>query len=276
MNEIIFLNGRFVSDGQAEASVLTPGFLYGWGLFETMRSYCQNIVYLDWHLKRIRQGGALIGLKMPYSDLRVKRIIRAALAKSVFKDNYVRLSVWRSGARAEAMFLVKKYTPYSARKYEEGFCCFVSPFRQNERSPLARVKSNNRLLYQCAYEAARKKGFDEALLLNTAGYLAEASRSNIFFVKDGRVFTPSLACGCLAGVTRQVVFDLCRKYGIRVRQGRWRLKDLLGAQGAFLTNSGMGVMPAASVGRKLIAGGSQSGIVRLLVDEYQKLLKNED
>ncbi|OGX40156.1 MAG: hypothetical protein A2984_02740 [Omnitrophica WOR_2 bacterium RIFCSPLOWO2_01_FULL_41_12] len=243
MKEIVFLNGKFISKDEAKLSVLEPGFLYGFGLFETMRAYQKKIVYLGAHLKRLKNSCKLIALKCPYSPDKFKRMIKETVKINGFSDTYVRLTLWKSKAGTDILITAKKYQPYSPQRYIKGFSARISSLRQNENSLLGRIKSTNYLLCRLAYLEAKTKGLDEAIILNNRGYIAEGSRSNIFLVKDKALFTPSLQCGCLAGITRKVIFDLAKKYKIKICEGNFTIRDLYEADEAFFTNSLMGVMP---------------------------------
>lgn len=273
MKEILFLNGKFLSPNEAKISILEPGFLYGWGLFETMRSYNNHIVYFDAHLKRIKKSCALIGIEFPYSLDRLKEVIQKTIKINGFSDAYVRLTLWKSEKGADILVMVKKYQPHPLKKYKNGFRACISRFKQNENSFLAQLKTTNYLFYQLAYLEAKKKGLDEGVILNNRGYIAEGSRTNIFLVKSKVLFTPRLECGCLNGITRKVVFDLAKKYDIKVYEGNFTLSDLYGADEAFFTNSLIGIMPLTSIERhKLSKGTSQYKLTRFFMEKYKSLL----
>lgn len=273
MAEIVFFNGKFISRQEAKVSVLTPGFLYGWGVFETMRADNKKIVYFDAHLKRIKNSCRLINIRFPYGLNKFKKIIAEAVKICQEKDAYLRLSLWKSEKTTDILISVKKYQPYPAGKYKKGFSAYISSFRQNENSFLAKIKTANYLFYQLAYQEAKKKCFDEAIILNQRGYLCEGSRSNIFLVKDNSLCAPALECGCLDGITRKVIIDLAKKDKIKFYAGKFTIQDLYEADEAFLTNSLMGVMPLASVDNKLIGRGKWGKITRLFMHKYNLLLK---
>ncbi|MFA5411526.1 MAG: aminotransferase class IV, partial [Candidatus Omnitrophota bacterium] len=165
----------------------------------------------------------------------------------------------------------KKYQPYSLRKYQEGIALAVSSFRQNENSLLARIKSTSRLLHELSYAEAKRKGFAGSLILNNRGYITEASNSNAFFIKDRFIFTPALACGCLDGITRRVIFDLAGNYNFKVEEGNFTLRDLYAAEEVFLTNSLAGIMPVASLNGKIIGKGRCGRITRFFIEKYKLL-----
>jgi len=262
MKKIIFLNGKFVPADEARVSILEPGFLHGVGLFETMHFYKGRIIYLDAHLKRLKESSALLRLRLPYSLSELKKVINKAVKINGFADSYVRLTLWEGKNKTQISVIVKKYYPYHPLKYRRGFKVCISRYRQND-SITAQVKSVSRLLYEASYRQAKEKGYDEALILNSRGDLAECSRSNIFLVKNETLFTPSLGCGCLPGITRRAVIDLAKKYNIMVYEGKFTPRDLAGAEEAFLTNSLMGIMPVNKCGKT----------TAFLIRKYNSLLK---
>lgn len=271
MKDLIFLNGKFLPAKEAQIPMLEPGFLYGWGVFETMRSYNNRIVYLGQHLKRLRDSSNLIIIKIPYSLNKIKEIIQALVRMNELKDAYIRITLWKSVSKTGILIAAKKYHAYPKEKYERGFKVTVSSLRHNEVSLLSRIKSTSYLLYQLVYQEAREKGFDEALILNSRGYLTEGSRSNVFIVKDNHLFTPSLGCGCLPGISRQIVFDMAEKYNLKIYEGNLTPYDLSACEGAFLTNSLIGVMPLGKFERQVVP---KSKLVKSLVQKYNRLLKS--
>jgi len=274
MKEIIFWNGRFIRQDEAQAPILTPGFLYGWGLFETMRSCNNKIVYFHRHLSRIKNSCKLIGLEFPYSIDKLKRIINRTVKINGFSDAYVRLTLWKSKKCTDVLVITKKYRPPSFQRYRNGFRASISIFKQGEGSFLARLKTANYLLYRLSYLQAKNKGFDEAIIINNRGYITEGSHSNIFFAKNNAMFTPGLECGCLDGITRRVVFDLAKRYNIKTYEGNFTLLDLYGADEAFLTNSLIGIIPLASIEKRQIARGSKKDkLTNFLMERYRCLLK---
>lgn len=271
--EAIFLNGKFILKDEAKIPVLEPGFLYGWGLFETMRAYSEKIVYLNEHLIRMKDSCRLIHLRFPYPFDKLKRIIEKTVRISRFRDAYIRLTLWKSEHATGTLIIVREYNPYPKQKYKSGFRAKISSFRQNDSSLLARMKTTSRLLYELSFNEAKFKGFDEAIILNNRGYITEASRSNIFLVRDSALFTPDLECGCLGGITRRVIFALAKKYNIKIYEGNFTAQDLYNADEAFLTNSLMGVMPLAAVEKHKIGKGLAGRITEYFVKKYNLLLE---
>ncbi len=271
---MLYFNGRFVSEEEAKISVFEPGFLFGLGIFETMRAYNNKIVYLKQHLGRLRRSCRLINIKLLYLDAQLEKIVERLIQANGFKDAYVRLTVWEGCDGSNIMAFAKKYKPPVLNEYRRGFSACVCPFRHAENSFLTRLKTNNRLFYELGWRLAKTSGFHEAIILNSRGYLAEGTRSNIFLVKDNEMFTPALACGCLDGITRRVIFDLAKDYNLKAYEGNFTLRDLREADEAFFTNSLAGVMPLVSLERRRISLGEAGRLTKFFLKKYNALLKD--
>ncbi len=269
--ETVFLNGKFISTQEARVSALSPGFLYGWGLFETMRSYDRNIVYLGRHLERLKKSAKLLGLVSPYSLSRIKSLAAVTVKRCGAKDVYLRITLWGSASGTGCMIIAKEYLPPKPEKYKRGLSACISPLRQAQDHFFARIKTSSRILYELSYRLAKNNNFDEALILNNRGYICEASRSNIFFIKSGSLFTPALKCGCLPGITRRVVFDIARRCVIPVEEGNFTAEDLLKSEGAFFTNSLIGIMPLSKLDNRPINNCRVHRLTRLLIQQYARL-----
>lgn len=271
--EIVFLNGKFLTEDQAKLPITSPGFLYGFGLYETMRSLKGKIVYLNAHLERLRAACKITGISFPYvPEARLKRLIHRAVRLNNLKDAYVKLVLWKGIKKTDTLIIARRYTPRPGKKYKEGFSVTISRFRQQDQI-FCRLKSTNRLLYEISFQEAKGKGFDEALILNSRGYITEGSRSNIFFIKKGCLFTPDLSCGLLDGITRQAIFHLAKKMQLKIYEGKFSVQDLSCADEAFLTNSLMGVMPLTRIEGKVIGDVRCGRISTSLIKKYNFLLK---
>jgi len=271
---MLYFNGRFVSEDQAKISVFEPGFLSGLGIFETMRAYNNKIVYLKQHLGRLRRSCRLIDIKLLYLDAQLEKIVERLIQVNGFKDACVRLTVWEGCDGSNIMAFAKKYKPPVLNEYHRGFSAYVCPFRQTENSILARLKTTNRIFYELGWRLAKNNGFNEAIILNSRGYLCEGTRSNIFLVKDNEMFTPALACGCLDGITRRVIFDLAKDYNLKVYEGNFTLRDLREADEAFFTNSLAGVMPLVSLEGRRLSLGAAGRLTKFFLKKYNALLKD--
>ncbi len=241
------------------------------GLFETMRFYRGRTVYLAAHLQRLADSARQLKIKLPLPLAGLKKLILREIKSRGLKDAYLRLTIFRS-PKKEFELLVKKYKPYPQSKYRQGFRVCLADLRQNQNSLFSRHKTTSRALYETAFEIIRQKGFDEALLLNQRGYLSEASRSNIFWIKGGELFTPGLSSGCLNGITRKAVIDLAGKFHLTVCQGKFLVSDLERSDEAFLTNSLIGIMPIAGVGKTKIGSVYFRPVTNFLREKYKSLV----
>ena len=252
------LDGKEVEEKEITLSHLKRGFFYGDGVFETLRAKGSRIFMWDEHIKRLKKGAGVCGMIFRSEDMKkIRRDIERHLKKEGIGDAYIRVNLWRAHPdsfdpagekKAHLLVVIRKYHPYPERFYKEGIRCIVSKnFFKNERSPLVYIKSLNYLENILARMEAKKNRFDDAILLNTAGYLASATVSNIFFVKDSIVCTPSIDCGVLPGTIRGLVLEMCKKNRIKLKEGKFTLKDLKGAEELFLTNTLMGVLPVREI-----------------------------
>ncbi|MFA5156531.1 MAG: aminotransferase class IV [Candidatus Omnitrophota bacterium] len=242
------------------------------GIFETMRSRNKKIIYFNRHLERMRKSAKALGLSIPYSSAEIKRLIAEAVKQCRAKDVRLRLVLCAGKGKSRLTVSAKKYQPPAPEKYKRGYSVCISDLRQAENSFLARLKLVSRIPYELSYRQAKDKNFDEAIILNNRGYICEASRSNIFFIKGSTLFTPSLECSCLPGISRRVVFDIAAKNKIPVYEGKFTIADLANADAAFLTNSLIGVMPLTKIENKPINKRRPHPLIRLFMHRYASLV----
>ncbi len=251
------LNGRRISGEVISFGKLKRGFLYGDGVFETLRAEDYRIFRWDDHWKRLQKGADICGFEIAEEGENLRRKIETVLRKNGLDRAYIRISVWRKEtesfdpgdeSRSNVLALVKKHRAYPARFYREGIRCIVSKtYFKNEKSPLSCVKTFNYLESILARGEARKQGYDDNILLNTEGHLASATVSNLFFVKGKKIFTPSLDCGILPGITRKTVLEICARHGVNSEEGKFLPEDLESADEVFLTNTLMSIMPVREI-----------------------------
>ena len=287
MAEIIYLNGRLIPRSKARLSPFDHGFLYGYGLFETMRAYQGHIFRLDRHLTRLRHSAQSLGLT--HSILNVvegKQSLEVAclatLEANKLKDARLRLTVSAGegdltpdpGTCSSPTVLItaRNLVPLPPEKYESGFKAALSSLRRNSQSPLSRLKSTCYMENILARIAARAAGCDEAILLNEQGYLAEGSTTNIFLASNGKLTTPSLESGVLLGITREAVLEIARAANIKTLERQVELKELIEAEEAFITNSILELMPLTTFEGKPIGTGKPGQLSKELLAAYRKLV----
>ncbi|MCM8768064.1 MAG: aminotransferase class IV [Candidatus Omnitrophica bacterium] len=283
VSPVCLFNGEILSLEELSFPQLARGFMYGDGVFETLRA--RNYVLFRWadHWERLVKGLASCHISFDRSKASVAEEIVRLLTKYNLADAYVRVNVWRKqpeffdpGSQQSGHLLVyaRPFQPYPEENYHRGIRCLVSQrFVKNENSPLTAVKSLNMLENILARIEARQQGYDEALLTNTRHYLAEGTTANIFFIRDGGVYTPALECGALAGITRKIVLELCRKKNLPVREGTFSPGYLHSASEVFLTNTLMGIMPVREI--RNVFHGQSFPFARMLSAELSQLFLEE-
>lgn len=278
----VYLNGSVVPIAEAHVSVLDHGFLYGAGLFETMRFSGGQTMFWQEHVDRLRESADLLGIPIPWSDRELEQGIAETVRANDLEQAYVRLTVSRgvgalgpSGKTCAAPTLViyvKELVLPSSHVYETGRNLLVlETVRSTPETPL-RVKSLNYMNSLLAYRELEQRGGAEGIQLTPEGYVAEGAVSNLFFVVDGELWTPSLDTGILPGITRAWAIKVARHMGIPVREKRFTLAEIAEASEAFTTSSLVGVLPAVSLEGNRIGDGRVGAITSSLIQEWEALL----
>ena len=276
-----WIDGKMVDFKDAKVSIFNRGFLYGDGLFESMRSYNGKIFKPEEHLARLYRSLGAIDIKIPYLKEEITGALYRLLRANGLRDAYIRINVTRGEGRLAigsrgifkptVIIFAKPLTPYPKGMYEKGINAKVVCIRTNELSPISRIKSLSFLNNILARQEAMRKGFDEAILMNTRGHVAEAATSSVFLVRGDRLITPSLASGILPGVTRRVVLRLAGEAGLKAGEASISYKELTGADEVFLTNSLFEVMPVVKVDGRKIGRGTVGAKTALLAAGYKEL-----
>jgi len=280
MTNKIWMNGHFVDAKDAKVSIADRGFLYGDGVFETMRGYAGIVFRIDEHLSRLYAALKVMKIKLSYEKASLKRAIDACVKKNRLKSAYIRVTVTRGEGNVGLHFskmttpnvviVAKGHVEYPQSFYTEGISVGVAQIRQNELSPLSGIKSLNFLNYILARIDAKDKGYDDAILLNTKGYIAEGATSNIFLVKKGALITPSIESGILPGIARKVVIGIAKRLKIPIKEKLIAYRELVAADEVFFTNSLIEILPVVRVDAKHIGLGVPGDLTKLLHISYQK------
>ncbi len=276
---LVYLDGRFIPAEQAMVSVFDHGFLYGDGIYETMRAYGGRIFLLDKHLSRLKRSAEAIGLHLPLTLELIGEALAESLTVNKLHDAYIRIQVSRGQGEigldpalcpAPTMVIVSKpFHDYPAEQFEKGVSAVIVQTRRNH--PLAlnpAIKSTNTLNNILAKIESLKKGAYEGIMLNWEGYLAEGTISNLFLVKKNVLQTPHVDSGILEGVTRGLVLYLARKQRIQTREALLRPKDLYEADECFITNTTVEVLPVTTVDGKAIGDGHPGPVTNALRKAY--------
>jgi branched-chain amino acid aminotransferase len=248
----VFLNGRFIPEAQAVVPITDRGFLYGDGLFETLRVRNGQPVWWDRHLERLEQGAQHLKIPLPWLGSALcgfahQLIDRNAMPESVLRVTLSRGSGSRGFSSKDANSPTVAMTLHSVPPTPKTLRLTTSSIRIPVNDPMMQFKTSNKLASIMARAEAEEQGADEALLLNTDNYIAEAAASNIFWLSNGAVCTPPVSDGALAGVARSVVLELCQARDVTTREARIIPKQLLEIDGVFLTNSVAGILPVSEL-----------------------------
>ncbi len=278
----IYIDGKFYDRDDAKISVFDHGVLYGDGIFEGIRAYNGRIFRLDDHLKRLDESANAILLKLPLPIKDIEQAILETVRLNKLKDAYIRLVVTRGVGDlgldmrkckdgATLFIIADRIELYPEEFYEKGLTVITSTIRQKGLDQVTPgVKSLNYLANILARAEATAAGAQEAILLNATGHVSECSGDNIFFIKDGKIFTPPTSAGILVGVTRNVVMELCeKKLGVKVIERNFPRYDLYSADEVFLTGTGAEVISAVRIDGRVIGKGSAGPITKTLIKHFR-------
>lgn len=278
---IVFLNGEFVSEERAMISVFDRGFLYGDGLFEGIRIFNGKPFRWKQHLERFTHGANFLKIRVPFSAEAMKEFAGRLIQENQMPNSLLRLTLSRgigqrgySPKNAERPTLLMATYPMAEPEPSNppAWRVFVSSFRLPAGEPLARFKNLNKLPQVLARAEADAEGAEEALLLNSDGYVVEGSTSNLFWIRDGTVCTPPLPSGILPGVTRAVVLELCKEAGIEAREENITAGELEKMEGVFLSLSSSGIAEVAFVNGKAV---KRSAMVKRISEAYWGAMRSE-
>ncbi len=222
--------------------------LYGEGIFETFRYNGSLPKSITKHYERLSKGADLLSIpRITLEDYiyYIEKSLDLAEENNLGKDLYIKTVLLSEGGDYYALKPYKSHLlviikPYKQPKRE--ICLTVSPYRVNSSNPLLRFKTTNYMLNVLAKRYAIEKGCDDAILLNEEGYITETTSANIFWIKGRCLYTPSLECGLVEGITREKILKKARDVDLEVKEGKYKLKDLFEADYIFVSNSLNGII----------------------------------
>jgi len=281
----IYLNGKLVSRDQAKISVFDHGFLYGDGVFEGIRSYGCLVFKLEEHIARLYESARAIKLEIGMTPQEMIGAVVKTLKANKISDGYIRLIVSRGEGdlgldprkcfgRPNIIVIADKIKLYPEKLYREGMAIVTVATVRNVAEALnPRIKSLNYLNNILAKIEAANLGYEEALMLNSMGFVAECTGDNIFIVKGGKLFTPSCDMGILQGITRDTVLEIAAKTGIEAREAVLTRHDIYTADECFLTGTAAEIIPVVRVDGRPIGAGKPGKITRAVLDHFRRLTR---
>ena len=284
MAATVSVNGRITGERDAVVSVFDHGFLYGEGVYETLRTYNRRPFLFDRHSRRLRQSAGMIALDVPFTaEVLAARIHDTMEAATLAGgEAYIRVLLTRGigeltyDVRAtptpSLVIIVKPHVDPPASAYRDGVkVAIVGIIRNHPASVNPLIKSNNLMNSALAMQEALRRDAFEGVMRNYRGELSECTTANLFVVKDDAVLTPPLESGLLPGITRELVFEIGRNAGIDVRESVLRDADLFEADEAFLTSTTRELVPITTVDDRAIGAGRPGAVTTRLLDAYRRL-----
>ena len=283
MDATVNVNGVVTDGDQAVVSVFDHGFLYGDGVYETVRTYNRQPFLLDRHLSRLRASADRLALSVPPSDADLDTRMRDTMRRvNPGGEVTLRILITRGVGKLTydpaacpsptVVIIAHPYNPIPDTMLRDGISVVVaSVLRNHPRSVDPSIKSNNLLNNVLAMQEAIRQGAYEAILLNHRGELAECSQSNLFAVRSGVVLTPPLDAGLLEGVTRNFLFEVGADIGVAVNEGALREADLERVDELFITSTTREVISVVRVGDQPIGSGRPGPIASRLLTRFRSL-----
>jgi branched-chain amino acid aminotransferase len=282
MTIVANVNGTVQSEHDAKISVFDHGFLFGEGVYETLRTYNGKVFLFDRHLRRLRMSAERITLAVPFDDAEFLSRIDATIATAQLDgEAYIRILLTRGVGEMtydpaacpspSVVIIVKPFVAPAPDVFERGVkLSLVSVTRNHPDTVNPIIKSNNLLNNALAMQEAFRNGAYEALMKNYRGELAECSQSNFFLVKDGVALTPPITAGLLQGVTRDFLFEVGPSVGVEVREHTLFEADLDLAEEAFITSTTREVAPVVTVDQRTIGTGRPGPVTLKLLEAFRK------
>ena len=284
MRGAVYVNGTIAPADQAVVPVYDHGFVYGEGVYETLRTYNRVPFLYDRHTRRLRRSAEALALDVPFDDGSLLRAIEETMDAAgigLQGDAYIRVLLTRgvgeltydirATPKPTVVIIVKPFEPPAARVFDEGIrIALVDILRNHPGSVNPAIKSNNLLNNAMAMQLAYRRGAEEALMCNYRGELSECSQANFFLVRGGVAVTPKTSAGLLDGVTRTFLFEVGQEAGVDVREDVLYPKDLATADEMFITSTTRELSPVVQVDDRLVGSGKPGPVTRTLLAGYRK------
>jgi branched-chain amino acid aminotransferase len=280
----IYLDGKLCGENEAKVSVFDHGLLYGDGVFEGIRIYHGSVFKLQEHIERLYHSAKAILLEIPLTPAEMMRATIATCRANKLRDGYIRLVVTRgvgslglnprSCKKASVIIIAGKIQLYPPEYYQRGLDLVTVPTTRNLHNSInPAIKSLNYLNNILAKIEANNAGVEEAIMLNSEGFVAECTGDNIFIVSQGVLMTPPLAAGALYGITRRTVMELAEQSGLKVTEPNLTRYDLFCAEECFITGTAAEIVPVVKIDGRVIGNGKPGPLTQKLTEDYHALTK---
>jgi branched-chain amino acid aminotransferase len=278
----VYVNGRIARAEDAAIPVYDHGFLYGEGVYETLRTYNKVPFLYDRHVRRLRASAGYLHLDVPFSDEGLAAWIADTMAAAGdMREAYIRVLLTRGVGELSydvaatpvpsLVIIVKPLEDPPARILEDGIRVALVPILRNHPGSVNPIiKSNNLLNNALAMQEANRRGAEEALMCNYRGELSECSQANFFIVRGNVAITPETEAGLLEGLTRSFLFEVGQEVGVEVRSGTLYPKDLESADEAFITSTTRELSPVTRIDDRIVGSGRPGPVTLRLLAGYQR------
>jgi branched-chain amino acid aminotransferase len=283
----IYINGKFYDKENAKISVFDHGLLYGDGVFEGIRSYSRLVFKLKEHIDRLFESAKSIMLTIPLTKDQLIKAVIATLKENKLNDAYIRLIVTRGEGdlgldprkckgKSTTIIIADKIALYPQSFYKDGLKIVTVPTVRNLPESLnPQIKSLNYLNNILAKIEAVNSGCDEAIMLDSLGYVAECTGDNIFIVKDKHIYTPPQCMGTLRGITRDSVMAIAKKARISVHEHVITRHEVYISDECFLTGTAAEIIPVVMVDGRSIGNGKPGKVTFSLMKKFKEITKKE-
>ena len=276
---LVYINGELVPESEAKISVFDHGFLYGDGVFEGIRAYRGVVFKLREHIERLYDSAKFLRIEIPMSREELMEAILETVRRNGLSDCYIRVVVTRGVGdlgldprkceKPSIIIIARPMAPLLGKKVVSLIISSVR--RDGVDATNHQAKSLNYLNNILAKLEAINAGVDDAVMLDSRGFVSEATGENIFIVKDERIMTPPPTSGILSGITRDCVIELARRLGYEVVERELTPFELLTADEVFLTGTAAEIVPVESVNGRKIGERVPGPITERLIREFEKL-----
>ncbi|MFA5090747.1 MAG: branched-chain-amino-acid transaminase [Candidatus Omnitrophota bacterium] len=283
----IYINGKFYEKEEAKISVFDHGLLYGDGVFEGIRSYSCLVFKLKEHIERLYESAHSIMINIPLTKEEMTRAVIRTLKENKLRDAYIRLIVTRGEGdlgldprrcegKSTVIIIADRISLYPDKFYKKGLEIITVPTVRNLPEALnPQIKSLNYLNNILAKIEAVNLGYDEAIMLDSLGYVAECTGDNIFIVERAGLYTPPQCMGTLRGITRDTVLEIAAKNKIGVHEHVLTRHELYISDECFLTGTAAEIIPVVKVDGRLIGTGKPGKLTLSLMKKFKELTRKE-
>ncbi|MDD5246081.1 MAG: branched-chain-amino-acid transaminase [Candidatus Omnitrophica bacterium] len=281
----IYINGKFYEKQDAKVSVFDHGLLYGDGVFEGIRSYSRLVFKLREHIDRLFESAHSIMLDVPMTKSQMVRAVVETLKANKLNNAYIRLIVTRGEGdlgldprkcrgQATVIIIADNIALYPEKFYKEGLSIITVPTVRNLPEALnPQIKSLNYLNNILAKIEAVNSGCDEAIMLDSLGFVAECTGDNIFIVKKNQLYTPPQCMGTLRGITRDAILEIAKKSRVAVHEHVITRHEVYISDECFLTGTAAEIIPVVRVDGRMIGTGRPGGMTLKLMKKFRELTK---